>query len=118
METDKKKIYHAGDLNWWHWQGEEKYWNNNMASNYKRSVDQLDGETLDAAFLPLDPRLGSAYYWGMKYFLEHVPVKAVFPMHCWDHYEICQKVQDEPSMQGLLEHFHPIEYKGQEWTLC
>ena len=51
-------------------------------------------------------------------FLEHVPVKAVFPMHCWDHYEICQKVQDEPSMQGLLEHFHPIEYKGQEWTLC
>ena len=54
----------------------------------------------------------------MKYFLEHVPVKAVFPMHCWDHYEICQKVQDEPSMQGLLEHFHPIEYKGQEWTLC
>lgn len=56
VETDKKKIYHAGDLNWWHWQGEEKYWNNNMASNYKRSVDQLDGETLDAAFLPLDPR--------------------------------------------------------------
>ena len=113
-----KTIYHAGDLNWWHWEGEDKAWNNNMAANYKREIKELDGCGMDVAFVPLDGRLENAYYWGMKYFLEHVPVKAVFPMHCWDHYEICQKVQDEPSMQGLLEHFHPIEYKGQEWTLC
>ena len=85
-----------------------------MAANYKREIKELDGCGMDVAFVPLDGRLENAYYWGMKYFLEHVPVKAVFPMHCWDHYEICQKVQDEPSMQGLLEHFHPIEYKGQE----
>ena len=113
-----KTIYHAGDLNWWHWEGADKAWNNNMAANYKREIKELDGCGMDVAFVPLDGRLENAYYWGMKYFLEHVPVKAVFPMHCWDHYEICQKVQDEPSMQGLLEHFHPIEYKGQEWTLC
>lgn len=113
-----RTIYHAGDLHWWHWEGEDKAWNNNMAANYKREIKELDGCRMDVAFVPLDGRLENAYYWGMKYFLEHVPVKAVFPMHCWDHYEICQKVQDEPSMQGLLEHFHPIEYKGQEWTLC
>ena len=118
VETEGRRIYHAGDLNWWHWEGEEKAWNNNMAANYKREIKELDGCGMDVAFVPLDGRLENAYYWGMKYFLEHVPVKAVFPMHCWDHYEICQKVQDEPSMKGLLEHFHPIEYKGQEWTLC
>ena len=117
VETDKKKIYHAGDLNWWHWQGEEKYWNNNMASNYKRSVDQLDGETLDAAFLPLDPRLGSAYYWGMKYFLEHVEARAVFPMHCWGQYEVCRKVMEQPEMKGLLETYYPVERTGQEWII-
>ena len=118
VKCGEKTVYHAGDLNWWHWEGEDKAWNNNMAANYKREIKELDGCGMDVAFVPLDGRLENAYYWGMKYFLEHVPVKAVFPMHCWDHYEICQKVQDEPSMQGLLEHFHPIEYKGQEWTLC
>ena len=118
VRCEDRIIYHAGDLNWWHWEGEDKAWNNNMAANYKREIKELDGCGMDVAFVPLDGRLENAYYWGMKYFLEHVPVKAVFPMHCWDHYEICQKVQDEPSMQGLLEHFHPIEYKGQEWTLC
>ena len=118
VEYDGKTIYHAGDLNWWHWEGEDKAWNNNMAANYKREIKELDGCGMDVAFVPLDGLLENAYYWGMKYFLEHVPVKAVFPMHCWDHYEICQKVQEEPSMQGLLEHFHSIEYKGQEWILC
>ena len=113
IEGKGKVLYHAGDLNWWHWEGEDKAWNNNRSANYKREIKELDGCGMDVAFVPLDGRLENAYYWGMKYFLEHVPVKAVFPMHCWDHYEICQKVQDEPSMQGLLEHFHPIEYKGQ-----
>lgn len=32
VETEGKRIYHAGDLNWWHWTGESKYWNNNMAA--------------------------------------------------------------------------------------
>lgn len=118
VETEGKRIYHAGDLNWWHWEGEDKAWNNNMAANYKREINELDGCEMDAAFVPLDGRLEGAYYWGMKYFLEHVSVKAVFPMHCWEKYEICRNVQDEPSMQGLLEHFYPIEYEGQEWTLC
>lgn len=97
--------------------GRRKYWNNNMASNYKRSVDQLDGETLDAAFLPLDPRLGSAYYWGMKYFLEHVEARAVFPMHCWGQYEVCRKVMEQPEMKGLLETYYPVERTGQEWII-
>ncbi|MCQ4837997.1 hypothetical protein NE556_22750, partial [[Clostridium] symbiosum] len=27
-------IYHAGDLNNWWWEGEDKAWNHNMAANY------------------------------------------------------------------------------------
>ena len=117
VETDGKKIYHAGDLNWWHWQGESKHWNNNMASNYKRSVNQISGETVDVAFIPLDPRLGNAYYWGMKYFLEQVSAKAVFPMHCWGQYEVCKKVKGQPEMEGLLGNYYPVEHAGQEWII-
>ncbi|MDO4260684.1 MAG: MBL fold metallo-hydrolase [Eubacteriales bacterium] len=116
-EADGKRIYHAGDLNWWHWEGEEKSWNNNMAARYKREIDRLEGERFDAAFLPLDGRLGDAYFWGMEYFLRKAKADAVFPMHCWQQYGICRKVLEEPEMKGLLEHYHPIEREGQEWQV-
>lgn len=118
VEAEGKRIYHAGDLNWWHWEGEEKAWNNNMAANYKREIDRLEGQSFDAAFVPLDPRLGEAYYWGMKYFLEKTDVKAVFPMHCWEAYQVCERVQRQKEMQGLLEHFHAVSHPGQEWKIC
>lgn len=118
VETEGKRIYHAGDLNWWHWEGEDKAWNNNMAVNYRREIDKLAGQFFDAAFVPLDPRLGKAYFWGLKYFLEKAKAEAVFPMHCWEQYEVCQKVQGQPEMAGLLKQFHAIEYPGQEWELC
>lgn len=117
-ETEGKRIYHAGDLNWWHWEGEDKAWNNNMAANYKREIDKLAGQTFDAAFVPLDPRLGEAYYLGMKYFLEKAGAKALFPMHCWEKYDVCARALKQPEMTGMLENFRRIEYPGQEWNLC
>lgn len=117
-ETEGKRIYHAGDLNWWHWEGEDKAWNNNMAANYRREIDKLAGQSFDAAFVPLDPRLEDAYFWGMKYFLEKAGAGAVFPMHCWEQYGVCQKVRKQPEMAGLLENYHAVEYPGQEWELC
>lgn len=116
-ETEGKRIYHAGDLNWWHWDGEDKAWNNNMAANYKGEIDRIEGQFFDAAFVPLDPRLGDAYYWGMKYFLEKGKAEAVFPMHCWEDYEVCQRVKKQPEMKGLLTHYRAIEYAGQEWYI-
>lgn len=117
-ETEGKRIYHGGDLNWWHWEGEDKAWNNNMAANYKREVDRLSGQSVDLAFLPLDPRLENAYSLGMKYFLEKVKADHVWPMHCWDKYEVCQKIRKEPEFQDFSGQYHPLEYPGQEWELC
>lgn len=118
VEAEGKRIYHAGDLNWWHWEEEDRAWNHNMAANYKREVDRLSGKFFDAVFVPLDPRLAGAYDWGMKYFLEQVDAAHVFPMHFWEDYGTCQRVIREKDMQGLLEHYHTVEYQGQEWILC
>ena len=118
VEAEGKRIYHAGDLNWWHWEGEDKAWNNNMAANYKKEVDRLAEHFFDAAFVPLDPRLSGAYYWGMKYFLEQTDTAHIFPMHFWGDYEVCRRVKAQKEMQGLLEHYHTIEHQGQEWVLC
>lgn len=118
VETEGKCIYHAGDLNWWHWEGEDKAWNNNMAVNYQREVDRLMGQVFDLAFVPLDPRLSKAYDWGMRYFTEKIKVRHLFPMHCWEKYKVCQKVKKEPWMQELLNIYHPLETEGQEWEIC
>lgn len=118
VETEGKRIYHAGDLNWWHWDGEDKAWNNNMAANYKREIDRIEGQSFDVAFVPLDPRLGDAFYWGMKYFLEKVKAEVVYPMHCWGEYDVCQNVKKRCEMDGLLIPFKEIKYPGQEWNLC
>ena len=105
-------------MNWWHWEGEDKAWNNNIAANYQREVDKLIGQVFDLAFVPLDPRLLRAYDWGMRYFTEKIETRHLFPMHCWEEYKVCQKVKKEPWMQRLLNVYHPLEEEGQEWELC
>ena len=52
-------IFHAGDLNWWHWEGEDPGWNRNMEADFKRYAEPLRGRRIDLAMLPLDPRLGA-----------------------------------------------------------
>lgn len=98
-----KTVYHGGDLNWWDWDEEEKQYRNNMAANYRRSITALAGAVkeeaaahgcaveIDAAMAPLDPRLESSYALGVKYLLEAVPVKKLFPMHMWEKYEIIER---------------------------
>lgn len=79
-------LYHAGDLNWWHWEGEDNSWNRNMEVNFKRDLSPLQGHHLDLAFAPLDPRLENAYDWGFRYLLELADVKHIFPMHQWGNF--------------------------------
>lgn len=116
-EAEGRRIYHAGDLNWWHWEGEDKAWNNNMAAGYKREIEEIAGEHFDAAFVPLDPRLHGAYDWGLKYFLQNTETDKVFPMHCWEKYEVCGRVLQEDWMREYREAFQKVDYPGQEWSL-
>lgn len=84
-------IYHAGDLNWWHWDEEDKAWNRNMEVNFKKEITKIADKEIDVAFMPLDPRQEEAYWLGMQYTLEQVRIKKVYPMHFWDKPEIIDK---------------------------
>ena len=100
-ETEHIKIYHAGDLNDWRWEGEPEEWNRRMfehykkylepAANYKREMDRLSGEHVHLAFVVLDPRLCGAWDWGMDYYLSRTDNDHVFPMHCWEDYSIIER---------------------------
>jgi len=87
VTADGLTVYHAGDLNWWHWEGEDKAWNRNMEVDFKKYVEPLRGRRLDFAMLPLDPRLEEAGFWGPKYYLETADVGWFFPMHQWEDFD-------------------------------
>lgn len=99
LGSEGKLIYHAGDLNWWHWTSEGAAYCNNMAAMFKRAIKKLysavESEAYDngvapviaAAMVPLDPRLEDGFGMGLEYLLRTVEVQKVFPMHMWDKFE-------------------------------
>lgn len=86
--AEGKKIYHAGDLNWWHWNGEPEEENEYYKKTFMEEMELLKGKKIDLAFLLLDPRQEDQYCWGMNYFIENLHPTAVFPMHCFGNYKI------------------------------
>ena len=56
-----------------------------MTTDYRGQIDLLakllNGRTIDVAFVVLDPRQEKNYDRGLCYFLEHIPVAKVYPMH-------------------------------------
>ena len=100
-------IYHAGDLNDWVWEGEPEQYNKQMTGSYRHEInllrDMMAGETVDVAFIPLDPRQEKDYARGILYFLKQIAVKKVFPMHYWEQPEVIEKfLQEYPQYSDVI----------------
>ena len=84
MEVEGKKIFHAGDLNNWHWmdESEEEEWKG-YEQNYLHELNVLYKFTsaLDVAMFPVDPRLGTEYMRGACQFVEKIKTSIFVPMH-------------------------------------
>ena len=114
VRAEGRTIYHAGDLHWWHWEGEDKAWNRNMEVNFKRYLAPLEGQTLDLAMVPLDPRLEGASYWGLAYFLEHTDPRRVLPMHQWGDFALTERfLAQYPQWADRVV---PITAEGQQFS--
>jgi L-ascorbate metabolism protein UlaG (beta-lactamase superfamily) len=66
-----------------------------MTGSYRHEIQMLKAIPVDVAFLPLDPRQGSDYANGIRYFLENVEVKKVCPMHYWEEPQTISRFLDE-----------------------
>lgn len=97
ITTDEYKIFHSGDLNWWHWEGETEEYNREMEKEYKRHIQNLSKFKVDIAFVPADPRLRYAYDYSVKYFIEKIKPHILIPMHFWDDYSVIKKLLNEYS---------------------
>ena len=113
VKTDGLTVYHAGDLNWWHWNSETDAYNAQMARDYRREIDSLRGESIDAAFLPVDPRLEDKYLWGIDYFMRTVGAELAVPMHLWERYELIGRLRAEEQATPYRDRVAGYSQRGE-----
>lgn len=87
-------IFHAGDLNDWHWMDistlEEQARAHGEFEKIVRRIAADTHATIDIAMFPVDTRLGTDFAGGARYFLSHIRVHDFFPMHFnGDYHQAC-----------------------------
>ena len=99
-KTDGLTVYHAGDLNWWKWEGDSEDEAADMERRFKEQVDLLRGEAIDVAFLPFDPRQGEDAFLGFDWFLQTVGPRYAVPMHSFGHTDFFAALESGPRTHG------------------
>ena len=108
-----KTIYHAGDLHWWAWPDDTAQEERAMKNAFFAQIVKLKGLSLDAAFLPLDPRLGGNFWMGFDALMRSAQVKEAFPMHMWDKYDVVEKYRAMTAAEPYREAIAPVSAPGQ-----
>ncbi len=112
VQAEGKTFFHAGDLNWWIWQEEDKSYNNNMTARFIKELEQLQDRKIDAAFLPLDPRQEIYYAKGIEQYRKVMKIRYIFPMHMWENYGIILQYEKEYGANKNGRVYH-IRHKNQ-----
>lgn len=84
VETDGKKVFHAGDLNNWHWEDESTPKEvKKMEGDFKAVLRDIRTEypAVDLVMFPVDPRLGTDFARGARQWLETIRTTYLAPMH-------------------------------------
>jgi L-ascorbate metabolism protein UlaG (beta-lactamase superfamily) len=112
VNVEGVSVFHAGDLNWWHWKDENDEYNADMAQAFKSQIEKIKKENIDIAFFPVDPRLEEYYYMGGQYFIEKVSPKMFIPMHFGDKYNITEEFAGKITTDNTA--IVEIRKRGQE----
>lgn len=94
VTVDDRVIYHAGDLNWWQWEGETEEFNRHQEKVYKEQIEIVADKNPDISFVVVDPRQEQDKFLGMDYFLRRVTTGYVIPMHLWKQYDLIKEYQN------------------------
>lgn len=82
VEAGGLRIFHAGDLNLWHWREESTLRQITQAENlYYEAVKPLIGKPIDICMFPVDPRMGGMYEAGANHFIMTCKPHVFIPMH-------------------------------------
>ena len=114
-----RSLYHAGDLHLWLWGAEDTPEEEAaMRAAFAREMEMLRGERVDAAFLPLDPRLDEEHYaLGLDEYAAALRAEHIFPMHCWGQYDVIERAAARPSAAPYADRLVRITGEGQTFTI-
>lgn len=90
IQIENKTIFHAGDLNNWHWNQESTPEEIEEAETYYAKELNLlatDVKHLNLAMFPVDPRLGKDYMKGAQQFVDTIKTDIFVPMHFGEAYD-------------------------------
>ncbi len=93
-EAEGRRIFHAGDLNFWHWreestEAEVREAREAFLAELERMAPAMAGG-LDAAFFPVDPRMGSEIEAGAAEFARRFAPRLLIPMHFGENFAAMQ----------------------------
>ncbi len=104
IDAGGKCIFHAGDLNNWHWKEESTPAEWQAAETaYLKELEMIaaDVTEVDVAMFPLDPRLGAEYALGAVQFMERIHTRLLVPMHFWERYPKVHAFKPMAEQRGI-----------------
>lgn len=112
-----KTVYHAGDLHWWAWPDDTAQEERDMKNAFFAELVKLKGMRLDAAFVPLDPRLGGNFWMGFDALMRSAQVQHAFPMHMWEKYDTVTKLRQMSVSEPYRDAVANITAPGQVFEI-
>ena len=111
-------IFHAGDLNNWHWSEESTEAEIRKANgDFLAEVKYLKEKApeIDLALFPVDRRMGKDYMKGAKQFIEQIKTTIFVPMHFSEDYEGGNALRDFAENAGCR--FISITHRGESFEI-
>lgn len=118
LEIDGKKIFHAGDLNNWHWNEEvSKIEATGYENSYLCELELVAEHTnqIYLAMFPIDPRLGKDYMLGAEQFVDRVSVDYMLPMHFGDNYDKANAFESLAQLHNCK--YLPVHKRGETFNI-
>lgn len=118
LDWDGKRIFHAGDLNNWHWSEESTPQEIRKAEgDYLAEVKLLQqaAPDIDIALFPVDNRMGRNYMRGAKQLVERIKIHTFVPMHFGENYADGNGFESTAHEHGCR--FLAIHHRGETFEM-
>lgn len=116
ISIQNRLIFHAGDLNNWHWSDESTPREAQESENaFLDELDYLEKQVthLDLAMFPIDSRLGTDYMLGARQFVERIKVDYFVPMHFGEEYAKADAFKFYAEKAGSI--FFSLSHTGESF---
>lgn len=118
IDLQGRRLFHAGDLNNWHWSEESTLQEIHKAEgDFLAEVRDLQqtAPAIDVAMFPVDSRIGKDYMRGAEQFVERIKTTIFVPMHFSEDYQGGNAFRQFAESKGCR--FWGIAHRGESFEL-